>query len=100
MLHGGPGGQIEPRHRRVIDPERYRLIAFDQRGAGRSTPSALIEHNTTWDLVGDIESITPVPKVAVAASISFLFQRVTPVPFHEHIIICTGTGAIRNRGYL
>jgi proline iminopeptidase len=57
MLHGGPGGQIEPRHRRVIDPERYRLIAFDQRGAGRSTPSALIEHNTTWDLVGDIESI-------------------------------------------
>ncbi len=57
MLHGGPGGRIEPRHRRLVDPERYRLIAFDQRGAGRSTPSASIEDNTTWDLVADIETV-------------------------------------------
>ena len=57
VLHGGPGGQVEPRHRQLFDPDRYRLIAFDQRGAGRSTPSGLIENNTTWHLVRDIEII-------------------------------------------
>lgn len=57
MLHGGPGGRIEPRLRQLVDPRRYRLIAFDQRGAGRSTPCALVEDNTTWHLVADIETI-------------------------------------------
>lgn len=57
VLHGGPGVQVEARHRQIFDPERYRLIAFDQRGAGRSRPSGLIENNTTWHLVEDIEVI-------------------------------------------
>ncbi len=57
FLHGGPGAGCEPYHRRFFDPERYRLVLFDQRGTGRSTPHASLENNTTWDLVADIEKI-------------------------------------------
>lgn len=57
FLHGGPGAGCEPYHRRFFDPERYRLVLFDQRGAGRSTPHAELRNNTTWDLVADIERI-------------------------------------------
>jgi proline iminopeptidase len=57
FLHGGPGAGCEPFHRQFFDPERYRLILFDQRGAGRSTPHAELEGNTTWDLVADMEAI-------------------------------------------
>jgi proline iminopeptidase len=57
FLHGGPGAGCEPMHRRFFDPQRYRIILFDQRGAGRSTPHASLEENTTWHLVGDIELI-------------------------------------------
>ncbi|SEQ07987.1 proline iminopeptidase [Ectothiorhodospira magna] len=57
FLHGGPGGGCEPWHRRFFDPDRYRVILFDQRGCGRSTPHACLESNTTWDLVADMERI-------------------------------------------
>ena len=57
FLHGGPGAGCEPYHRRFFDPAAYRIVLFDQRGAGRSTPHASLEHNTTWDLVADIERI-------------------------------------------
>lgn len=57
FLHGGPGAGCEPYHRRLFDPAAYRIVLFDQRGAGRSTPHAALEHNTTWDLVADIERI-------------------------------------------
>ncbi len=57
FLHGGPGAGCSPAHRRLFDPERYKILLFDQRGCGRSTPSACIEHNTTWDLVADIERL-------------------------------------------
>lgn len=57
FLHGGPGGGISPNHRRLFDPAHYRLILFDQRGAGQSKPHASLEHNTTWDLVADIEAL-------------------------------------------
>ncbi len=57
FLHGGPGAGCSPAHRRLFDPERYKILLFDQRGCGRSTPSASIEHNTTWDLVADIERL-------------------------------------------
>ncbi|RUM94435.1 MAG: prolyl aminopeptidase [Thiothrix sp.] len=57
FLHGGPGAGCEPYHRRFFDPQRYRIILFDQRGAGQSTPHASLESNTTTDLVADIETI-------------------------------------------
>jgi proline iminopeptidase len=57
FLHGGPGAGCETYHRRFFDPERYRAVLFDQRGAGRSTPHAELAGNTTWDLVADIEKI-------------------------------------------
>ena len=57
FLHGGPGSGIEPYHRRFFDPVRYRVILFDQRGSGRSTPHASLEHNDTWRLVEDIERV-------------------------------------------
>jgi proline iminopeptidase len=57
FLHGGPGGGTSPTQRRFFDPERYRVILFDQRGCGLSTPHACLEENTTWDLVDDIERL-------------------------------------------
>jgi proline iminopeptidase len=62
FLHGGPGGETSPRHRRAFDPERYRIILFDQRGAGRSLPHASepgydLSVNTTWHLVADLETL-------------------------------------------
>ena len=57
FLHGGPGGGTIPDHRRFFDPAAYRIVLFDQRGAGRSTPHAALEENTTWDLVADIERL-------------------------------------------
>ncbi len=57
FLHGGPGGTISPRHRRLFDPKLYDVILFDQRGCGKSTPNASIDANTTWHLVADIERL-------------------------------------------
>lgn len=57
FLHGGPGGGFSPTHRRLYDPQHYRIILFDQRGAGRSRPHAELRENTTWDLVSDIEKL-------------------------------------------
>ncbi|HJU84798.1 MAG TPA: prolyl aminopeptidase [Holophagaceae bacterium] len=57
FLHGGPGGGTSPKHRRYFDPRKYRIVLFDQRGCGKSTPYAEIRENSTWDLVADIERI-------------------------------------------
>jgi proline iminopeptidase len=57
FLHGGPGGGSSSVHRRFWDPAVYRIILFDQRGCGRSTPHAELRNNTTWDLVDDMERI-------------------------------------------
>jgi proline iminopeptidase len=61
-LHGGPGGGSSPRRRRWFDPQAYRLVQFDQRGCGRSTPSVAdlstsLETNSTGQLIGDIEKL-------------------------------------------
>lgn len=56
-LHGGPGDGSHPRVRRFFDPEKYRIVVFDQRGCGKSTPYAEVRENTTWDLVADIERL-------------------------------------------
>ncbi|WEN15864.1 prolyl aminopeptidase [Rhodanobacter sp. AS-Z3] len=57
FLHGGPGAGLSTYHRRFFDPARYRIVLFDQRGAGQSTPFAELTDNTTWHLVADIEAI-------------------------------------------
>ncbi|MEM6490972.1 MAG: prolyl aminopeptidase [Pseudomonadota bacterium] len=57
FLHGGPGAGFAPAHRRFFDPAFFRLIAFDQRGCGRSTPHAETHANTTDDLIADIERL-------------------------------------------
>ncbi len=57
FLHGGPGAGATPVHRRFFDPDAYRVVIFDQRGAGRSEPQGCLENNTTDDLVADIERL-------------------------------------------
>ena len=62
FLHGGPGGGLAPDYRRYFDPEQYRVVLFEQRGCGRSTPHASapgadMSTNTTWHLVADIERL-------------------------------------------
>lgn len=57
FVHGGPGGGLESTHRRYFDPAKWRVILFDQRGCGKSTPNASLQQNTTWDLVDDMERI-------------------------------------------
>lgn len=57
FLHGGPGGGTEPDHRRLYDPNLFRIIMVDQRGCGLSTPFAELRENTTWDLINDLEQV-------------------------------------------
>ncbi len=57
VLHGGPGSGSRPRQRSYFDPSRFRIVLFDQRGCGRSTPHGRLEGNTTPDLVADIERL-------------------------------------------
>jgi proline iminopeptidase len=57
FLHGGPGAGCVPDHRRFFDPAFYRIVLFEQRGTGRSTPLGALEGNTTRDLVADIERL-------------------------------------------
>jgi proline iminopeptidase len=57
FLHGGPGGGLVPEYRRYFDPKAYRVVLFDQRGSGQSTPKASLEENTTGHLVEDIERL-------------------------------------------
>ena len=57
FLHGGPGCGTAPSCRQYFDPEFYRIILFDQRGSGKSTPRACLENNDTWHIIEDIEKI-------------------------------------------
>ncbi len=57
FVHGGPGGGTDAKQRRFFDPAAYRIVLFDQRGCGRSTPHAELIDNTTWHLVGDMEAL-------------------------------------------
>jgi proline iminopeptidase len=57
FVHGGPGGGGDVNARRFFDPARYRIVVFDQRGSGRSSPHASLEANTTWHLVADMERL-------------------------------------------
>lgn len=57
ILHGGPGGAINPTMRRFFDPSKWRMALFDQRGCGKSRPNASLKDNTTWTLIEDIERL-------------------------------------------
>ncbi len=57
FLHGGPGSGCNENHRRYFNPDKYRIILFDQRGSSRSTPNGCVENNSTQDILYDIESI-------------------------------------------
>jgi proline iminopeptidase len=57
FVHGGPGGGTDPKMRRFFDPSAYRIVLFDQRGCGKSTPHAELRENGTWDLVADMEKL-------------------------------------------
>ena len=57
FLHGGPGAGLSPDHRRFFDPAHYRIVLFDQRGSGRSTPLGELRDNTTQHLIADIEAL-------------------------------------------
>ena len=63
FLHGGPGGGGSTQVRRFFNPDKYRIVIFDQRGCGRSTPHGCLEDNTTWDLISDIESLRLLLKI-------------------------------------
>lgn len=64
VLHGGPGGGCSPAMRRYFDPAVYRTVLFDQRGCGRSRPTAAVVANTTWDLIADVETIRETLSIA------------------------------------
>lgn len=57
FVHGGPGGGCDAWHRQFFDPAKYRIVLFDQRGCGKSTPHADLRDNTTWHLVADMETL-------------------------------------------
>ncbi len=57
FVHGGPGGGIEPIHRRYFHPDKFRIILVDQRGSGKSTPHAELEENNTQNLIADMEVV-------------------------------------------
>jgi len=57
FLHGGPGHGLEPSYRQYFNPKWWRVVLFDQRGCGQSTPHAELRENTTWDLVADLERL-------------------------------------------
>ena len=57
FVHGGPGAGTTPKQRQFFDPSTYRIVLFDQRGCGLSTPHASLQDNTTWHLVDDIERL-------------------------------------------
>jgi len=65
FLHGGPGAGCSPEHRRFFDPQYYRIVLFDQRGAGRSTPYGETTDNTTAHLVADIEVLRKMLDISV-----------------------------------
>jgi proline iminopeptidase len=84
FLHGGPGGGSDPKQRRFFHPHRYRIVNFDQRGCGRSTPYASLDANTTWDLVDDAKERKQIARRTLAR-----FNMETPYKsFELHPKLC------------
>lgn len=86
VVHGGPGAGLHAGHRRFFDPDCYRVILFDQRGCGQSTPQGELESNTTQDLIADMEAIRyflDIPKWALfggswGSTLSLLYAQAYP----------------------
>src|SRR3954447_26325972 len=108
ILHGGPGSGFSPGMRRFLDPERYELFLFDQRGCARSTPNAAetlaaLEHNTTQDLVADIERLREevgVDRWLVAGgswgtTLALAYAEAHPERVTEIVLVAVGTTSRR-----
>jgi proline iminopeptidase len=86
VVHGGPGAGSNPDQRRFFDPNVYRIILFDQRGCGRSTPVGCLENNTTQHLIADMEAIREYLKIdkwvlfggSWGAALSLLYAQAHP----------------------
>ena len=107
FLHGGPGGGTGPKMRQFFNPKRYRIVLFDQRGCGKSRPTASLVDNTTWHLVSDIEAIREklgihavvVHPTAFAAVATAGGKSVVDGPFTAKPLISTGAGDHFNAGF-
>ncbi len=103
FLHGGPGGGANPKYRQFFDPQRWRVVLFDQRGCGRSTPYAELRENTTWHLVADIEALRhhlKIPKWAVfggswGSTLALAYSQTYPA--HCTALILRGIFMLRSR---
>lgn len=105
FLHGGPGSGCKPQHRQYFDPDRYRIIIFDQRGSGRSVPLGHLENNTTQMLLADMEAIREqlgIPAWLVfggswGATLALLYAE--QYPRHVSALILRGTFLARQSDY-
>jgi proline iminopeptidase len=96
FVHGGPGSACDASSRRFYDPSNYRIITFDQRGCGRSTPHSSLEENTTEDLIEDIEKIRQYLAVeqfvlfggSWGSTLSLLYAQ--KYPQHVHAMVLRG----------
>jgi len=103
FLHGGPGANSEPYHRRYFDPEKYRIILFDQRGCGQSTPHASLQDNTSHDLVQDMERIRAVLEIkkwvvfggSWGSTLALLYAE--KYPAHVHALVLRGIFLCRDQ---
>ena len=110
VIHGGPGSGATPGWRRYFDPDRYRIVLFDQRGCGRSTPHAgdthlALEANTTSDLLADIEQLRELVRIerwllfggSWGVTLGLAYAEVHPNRVSEAVFfsLTTGTGGIR-----
>ena len=103
FLHGGPGANSEPYHRRYFDPEKYRIILFDQRGCGQSTPHATLQDNTSHDLVQDLERIRAVLEInkwvvfggSWGSTLALLYTE--KYPAHVHALVLRGIFLCRDQ---
>jgi len=95
IVHGGPGGGTNPTMRRTHNPDAYRIILFDQRGCGKSTPHAELAENTTWDLVADMERLREHLGGSWGSTLALAYAETHPARVSE--IILRGIFTLRPR---
>ena len=108
FLHGGPGAGTTPEMRRFFNPAVYRIVLFDQRGCGKSTPHANLEANTTWDLVSDIEILRVALQIerwqvfggSWGSTLSLAYAQTHPERVSELVVRGVFTGSRREMDWL